>query len=324
MKWLKEHRGLRGKRAKDRSVTLMVIPEKSHRVHRVVVPVLWLRLGLVFISLTVIFLVVVGVDTLTALGDISENQKLKGENFKLRQEVQLVKNKVETMEGTLERMRNYAKKLQILMGQSEKLPGELPQGPIEEAEPEMPKNKEGRKPTSYLFEKNELQTVSNRLETLEADGGLVEVHLAKLENAFLAKSSWLKAMPSILPVAGWVTSPFGYRRHPYDGDYRLHAGVDLAADPGTPVRAPADGTVIFSGYKEGYGKLVIINHGYGISTVYAHNAKLFVTSQTKVKRGEILSEVGSTGMSTGPHLHYEIRKNGIPMNPISFFARARF
>jgi murein DD-endopeptidase MepM/ murein hydrolase activator NlpD len=104
----------------------------------------------------------------------------------------------------------------------------------------------------------------------------------------------------------------------------LHAGVDIAAEPGTPVRAPADGTVIFSGYKEGYGKVVVIDHGYGIQTVFGHNSKLFVTQGEHLKRGEKISEVGSTGRSTGPHLHYEIRKNGIPINPLTFISRVRF
>ncbi len=313
----------------NHSITLMAIPEKSHRVHKVIIPVLWLKVGAVLFSLFAVFIVIVGLEYVTALGEISENQRLKGENFKLRQEMLQVKNKVQTMEGTLDRMRNYAKKLQILMGQTEKLPGELPQGPMEESTPslDVPAVKEKkveRKPTSLLEPIPQLRLVSDQLGRLQESSLPLEVGFAKLENNFLARRSWLRAMPSILPVAGWITSGFGYRNHPQEGGYRLHAGVDVAADPGTPVRAPADGTVLFSGYKEGYGKLVILNHGYGISTVFAHNSKLFVTASTKVKRGDILSEVGSTGMSTGPHLHYEIRKNGVPVNPLSFFARAHF
>jgi murein DD-endopeptidase MepM/ murein hydrolase activator NlpD len=100
--------------------------------------------------------------------------------------------------------------------------------------------------------------------------------------------------------------------------------VDIAAEPGTPVRAPAMGAVIYSGYRTGYGKVVVIDHGYGIRTLFAHNAKLYVTNGQKVKRGEKISEVGSTGKSTGPHLHYEIRKNGVPVNPVTFFSGASF
>ena len=128
----------------------------------------------------------------------------------------------------------------------------------------------------------------------------------------------------MMPIPGWISSEFGYRNNPYDGSYKLHAGIDIAADPGTPVRAPAEGTVIFSGYREGYGKAVVIDHGYGIHSLFAHNSVLFVGQGSKIKRGETLAQVGSTGHSTGPHLHYEIRKNGVPVNPVHFLSRNRF
>ena len=82
--------------------------------------------------------------------------------------------------------------------------------------------------------------------------------------------------------------------------------------------------VIYSGYREGYGKCVVIDHGYGIRTFFAHASKLYTNSAVKVKRGEMIAQVGSTGHSTGPHLHYEIRKNGVPVNPATFFTRPRF
>lgn len=93
--------------------------------------------------------------------------------------------------------------------------------------------------------------------------------------------------------------------------------------PGTPIRQ-AVGTVIYSGFREGYGKAAVIDHGYGIRTLFAHTSKLFIHTGQRVRRGEIVAEVGSTGHSTGPHLHYEIRKNGVPVNPVTFFSRARF
>jgi murein DD-endopeptidase MepM/ murein hydrolase activator NlpD len=86
----------------------------------------------------------------------------------------------------------------------------------------------------------------------------------------------MAATPSLLPINGWISSGFGYRRHPYDGSYRLHAGADIVADNGTPVRAPASGTILFSGNRSGYGKVVVIDHGYGIRTLFGHGSKLFV------------------------------------------------
>ena len=308
----------------------MVIPERTRRVHKVVVPFFLLKFGAAICSLGVIFLLIIGIDYIHVLGRIAENKQLKGENFKLRQEIQVIRNKVDSMETTIERVRNYAKKLQILTGQTEKGDVDLPQGPIDtdlEREPasKMPDRHSelAVQPGSAIASLDE-NPLELRVDQLQTVSYATESNLSKLQVFLLAKGAIASATPSLLPIAGWLSSPFGYRRNPYDGSFRLHAGVDIAADPGTPVRAPAPGMVIFSGMREGYGKVIVINHGYGISTLFAHLSKFFVNSGDRVKRGEIISEVGSTGHSTGPHLHYEIRKNGIPVNPRTFMGRAAF
>lgn len=335
----------------------MVIPERTRRVHRVVVPFFVLRLGGILLSLVAVFLVIIGVDYLHVLRRIAENKRLKGENFKLRQEIQQIRNKVDTMESTVDRVRNYAKKLQLLTGQGDKAlldvptgddKGDAERGPaakpkgsrsdddnpfaIPSGDPEPPTG--FRMPTPALpFEFSGDTTealakqggpLEDRVERLGTISTSTEASLSLLQGYFLAQTAVMTATPSLLPVAGWISSSFGYRRHPYDGSYRLHAGVDISAEPGTPVRAPAHGLVIYSGYREGYGKCVVVDHGYGIRTLFGHLSKIFVTAGARVKRGELLSEVGSTGTSTGPHLHYEIRKNGVPVNPATFFSRARF
>ena len=330
---------------RDKFVTLMVIPERTRRVHKVVVPFFLLKFSAVLFSLSLVFLIIIGIDYIHVLGRIAENKRLKGENFKLRQEMQLIRNKVDSMENTIERVRNYAKKLQILTGQTDKGSAEIPQGgPFEGGagdegeEIRSPASKHGAgekhsginfavdpdspDPKSSVF--NASLPLEDRVEKLNSVGSYTELNLSTLQVYLLAQRAIASATPSLLPIAGWISSPFGYRRHPYDGSFRLHSGVDIAAEPGTPVRATAPGLVIYSGYREGYGKVVVVNHGYGISTLFAHNSKLFVPSGAKVKRGETIAEVGSTGHSTGPHLHYESRKNGVPVNPVSFFTRARF
>jgi murein DD-endopeptidase MepM/ murein hydrolase activator NlpD len=311
---------------RDKFVTLMVIPERTRRVHKVVIPFFLLKFGAAICSLGVVFLLVIGIDYIHVLGRIAENKQLKGENFKLRQEIQLIRNKVDSMETTIERVRNYAKKLQILTGQGDKGEVELPQGALDTDSEREPASKGDRRsdsvmPRADLFAENPLDRRVDQLQTVSYS---TETSLTKLQVYLLAKSALLAATPSLLPIAGWMSSPYGYRRNPYDGSFKLHAGVDLAADPGTPVKAPAPATVVFSGYREGYGKVIVLNHGYGISTLFAHLSKFFVNAGEQVRRGEVISEVGSTGHSTGPHLHYEVRKNGIPVNPTTFFTRARF
>lgn len=120
------------------------------------------------------------------------------------------------------------------------------------------------------------------------------------------------------PNNGRLSSPFGWRRHPILGYRRFHSGLDFAASYGSTIRAADTGMVIFSGWYGGYGKAIIINHGNGISTLYGHSSNLYVTEGQRVKRGQAIAAVGSTGLSTGPHLHFEVRKNGTPVNPANY------
>lgn len=121
----------------------------------------------------------------------------------------------------------------------------------------------------------------------------------------------------IQPVSGRVSSNYGYRIHPIKKTRKLHTGIDFAARSGTPIKAAGPGQVIFAGYRGGYGYAVIIDHGGGISTLYGHCSRLFVSSGQRVTQGQKIAAVGSTGLSTGPHLHFEVRKNGSPVNPRS-------
>lgn len=124
--------------------------------------------------------------------------------------------------------------------------------------------------------------------------------------------------PSIWPVQGTVTSPFGYRGNPIGGGTGFHEGVDIAVDFGTPVRATAAGTVTSAGWVDGYGNLVEIDHGNGMKTRYGHNSMLLVVPGQTVHAGDIISLAGSTGRSTGPHVHYEVRINDTATDPMLF------
>lgn len=130
--------------------------------------------------------------------------------------------------------------------------------------------------------------------------------------------SLLAAKPEGWPVKGWVTSSFGMRKSPFTGKPKMHEGLDIAARTGTTVAATADGIVSRAETVAGYGKLVVIDHGYGYKTYYAHNSQIFVKVGQRVKRGERISAVGNTGSSTGSHCHYEVRRNGVPVNPRKF------
>jgi murein DD-endopeptidase MepM/ murein hydrolase activator NlpD len=138
--------------------------------------------------------------------------------------------------------------------------------------------------------------------------------------AKLSGKMLLSALPAIKPIAGYISSGFGMRFHPIFNRAIFHEGTDFSAPVGTKVMATGDGTVVSSGFETGYGKKVIIDHGSGYKTVYAHLSKAVVRQGQHVRRGDIIAFSGNTGLSTGPHLHYEVRKNNIQVNPTAYFS----
>jgi murein DD-endopeptidase MepM/ murein hydrolase activator NlpD len=132
------------------------------------------------------------------------------------------------------------------------------------------------------------------------------------------KKNMLASSPSIKPVSGIITSPFGYRKSPFTGRRTFHSGLDISNRRGTKIVSTAVGKVVFAGRKTGYGNVVIIDHGYGKATKYAHLSDILVHKNQQVKRGEVIATLGNTGRSTGPHLHYEVLVNGTPVNPSKY------
>ena len=129
------------------------------------------------------------------------------------------------------------------------------------------------------------------------------------------------ATPLGWPVAGTISSPYGYRNHPVREERRFHTGVDLSVPSGSEVKATADGIVSFAGWTENSGIVVVVEHGHGFSTAYAHNRKALARVGQRIARGDVISMSGSTGLSTGPHVHYEIWRDGRHADPAGFLAR---
>jgi len=132
----------------------------------------------------------------------------------------------------------------------------------------------------------------------------------------------VNATPSLWPVDGRLIGPFGMRTDPFSGEGAFHKGVDLSAPYGTAVHVTADGIVEYADMENGYGKLIIVNHGNGIETYYAHLSKDYVHVGQEVRRGDVIGAVGATGRVTAPHLHYEVRIHGGPVNPYRYLANA--
>ncbi|HUI44578.1 MAG TPA: M23 family metallopeptidase [Nitrospirota bacterium] len=163
-----------------------------------------------------------------------------------------------------------------------------------------------------------LKEMHQELTELREAASKEETSMQTLIEYFEDKRSLYASTPAVWPVRGWVTSPFGNRSSPVNGKTQFHAGIDIAAQIGTPVLAPADGVVTKAAFVAGYGNMVEISHGYGLRTVFGHNSRLNVIPGQHVKREDIIAYTGDTGSSTGPHLHYEVRVNGLPVNPARY------
>lgn len=157
--------------------------------------------------------------------------------------------------------------------------------------------------------------VQGDLDQLLREAALERSSLAEIEERLTRDQALRDHTPSIKPCEGYFSSGFGMRRDPFTGRLQMHKGLDISGRTGTPIYATADGTVMVTGYTRGIGRYVIVDHGYGYGTMYGHLSEITVRRGAKVRRGEKIAEMGSTGRSTGPHLHYEVRYKSRAVNP---------
>lgn len=157
------------------------------------------------------------------------------------------------------------------------------------------------------------------LESIKRKAGLLAASFDEVAGNFESQRLRMETTPSILPVRGLLSSRFSRNRlHPIHDRRQPHPGIDIHAPKGSPIVAAANGIVRSARWRRGYGYTVEIDHGFGLSTLYAHASKLLVKSGQKVRRGDVVAQVGSTGISTGPHLHYEVRLNGSHVDPLNY------
>jgi hypothetical protein len=165
---------------------------------------------------------------------------------------------------------------------------------------------------------DEVRELKAKIEKMLRQSELEISSVNETHRVIMATQKRLRHFPSVMPVFGRITSEFGYRFHPVQHAYLEHTGIDIANNPWTPVYATADGIVSFTDYISGYGNLIIVSHGYGYHTFYGHLKEFAIKRNQVVSRGELLGYVGSSGVTTGPHLHYEIRRAGKPVDPLDY------
>jgi murein DD-endopeptidase MepM/ murein hydrolase activator NlpD len=300
----------------NRTFTLMVVPDRDSHVRRYRVSTRWLVRGGIALGLGLVALVGAGIHYAHVLDRVAENRLLRDENTQLRTQLRLVQEKIVHIDETLDRVERFDQKLRAITALEDSERG-LAIGPVD-GPAEAPEEPAPGDLEAGIGGNAPDEAIDDRLESLVEEAARNERSLAELHRYFEDQRSLLASTPSVWPARGWVTSDFGLRVDPYTADRVMHRGLDIANRPGTPVVAHADGVVVFAGSEGGYGKVLVVDHGYGVKTRYGHLSKFDVKLGEKVERGQQLGAVGNTGRSTGPHLHYEVRVNGIPENPRKF------
>ncbi len=298
----------------NESFTLIVVPDRHADVRRFKLQKRWLLQGAAAIALLLVLGVVMAGHYVSVVGEAAENPTLREENLKLKNELAVIREQLEHVSGTLDRVERFDQKLRAMTLLSDPQRN-LAMGPTEP----QPLQGTGDPNQFVRSAKNEsAQVLGQKLDKLSAEATRQEQSLQELQAYFAEQKSLLASVPSIWPTRGWVTSDFGSRLDPYTSERVMHAGLDIAGPHGKEIVTPADGTVVFAGLEGGYGNVLVIDHGYGIKTRYGHLASIRVKAGEKLKRGDTIAAMGNTGRSTGPHLHYEVRVNGIAQNPRKF------
>lgn len=247
--------------------------------------------------------------------ELDELRDLRATTAEHKTEIERFAQKMKQVESQLARLDRFDRKLRVITALEKQAVGDVEYGA---GGPTRDIDKIDFSGASKQYTRSLIDALDKDLDRIKHQAEAQEVSFFELDEFFREQSSLLTHTPSIWPVKGWVTSTFGYRRSPFTGLREMHEGVDVATQLKAPVIAPASGIIIRSGFHPGYGNLVEIDHGYGVITKFGHNSKNMVAVGQKVQRGDIISLVGSTGRSTGPHLHYEVLLNGVPVNPFRY------
>jgi len=231
----------------------------------------------------------------------SEHDRLRLEVDQLRKENQTFRLAANNLADQLSALEVVSKKVTILSGLNHQGMGGLG-GP-------------SNTPLGSLTTRG----LTDQLRQLGVKSRSLESDLRQLQDFYTNRSILLAATPAIPPVHGYPSASYGYRLDPFTGVRDFHSGIDISAPRGNKVLATADGLAIYAQGQVGYGRLVVLQHKFGLSTRYGHLSQVAVKVGQRVKKGDIIGYVGSTGRATGPHLHYEVRLNGQPMNPMLFY-----
>lgn len=301
------------KKKKEEAFTLMIVPHSGKSTLSISIPIIILKILGGLLAGIMVAAIVYAVNFSISYKEIqASNQDLavKTRDYnELQQQLDYFVKKTQTLENKMQGLEKLDNDLRDLL----------------KNDPALKKNIELKQTAGsdrdYILAFRggiDREKAMQALQLMESKIPEQEKSLKELKNAVIQRNQRMASTPSIWPVAGRITSPFGYRRSPFGNRKEFHDGLDIAASYGTSIRAAADGMVVFTGYKSGYGNMVTISHGYGFETSYGHTSKILVKRGQKVTKGQVIAQVGNTGRSTGPHVHYMVSVNGELKNPANY------
>lgn len=265
-----------------------------------------------FLFLSIVFLVGFSIQHYAMWNQLDDLKQLRDENKTQKIQIKAFSGSIEDLKEQMVRLVEFDRKLRVMTDIGP------PQGSSESFGVGGTEEQGAAYSTSNVSVSSLSTSISQDLDLLHATVLKQKKSFQELEEVVQSRESLWASTPSIWPTSGWLSSSFGKRISPFTGHLAMHKGIDIAARPGTPVIAPAGGVVSYSRFNGGYGRYLKLSHGYGIESHYGHLSKTAVKVGQKVKRGDVIAYVGNTGLSTGPHLHYEILVNNAAVNPMKY------
>ncbi len=295
------------------TINILIFGHKTSKTHHLRIRKKTIKMGLYLLGFLCLAATFFFCDYVQVKKRAIEVARLRQQTEAQRSQLHFFSSKIEELEKQLSKLKDFDKRIRIIANldrSQETVPFMGMGGP-------SPSDIRDKLRTSQ-DEKGLVQQMKVDVERLQSEATSREISLSELEKVLQTKQEMLAHTPSIWPAHGWVTSDFGFRTNPFTGLTQMHEGIDISNQTGTAVVAPAHGFVSDIGNDWIHGKFIILSHGFGMTTRYSHLNKVWVKPGQRVKRGDKIGEIGTTGKATGPHLHYEVRLNGIPVNPMRY------
>ena len=312
-----------------KSYTILIVSQKAAQVKKLIFSPLTLKIAAVALAIVMVVSGFILYDYVAYKKQLAELKELRAETLFQQKEIRSFLDKITLLEEQLTKLRAMEKEMERDLKEVNELKKTKKASPVVPRKKTSSETIEVRQEIALLrdeqvsiLERERSLLVSllhQDLLGLRKQAFLRQQNLNEIREFLRTQKSILLSTPSLWPVFGPVTSRFGESREVSpSGGKRPHQGVDICVPPGTPIVSPADGVVTFCGPESEYGLLVCIDHGNGFSTAYGHLKELLVQTGDQVKTGQVVGTVGISGNSTGPHLHYEVRIQGNPVNPLQY------